>query len=166
MLTSGRTLCIVVRGLVCAALLALTAERADAQPTTHVYGMLGAGPAELSAGVDWLIGGGRVGIQAEAGVFAVSVGPTYHFFDRDSSRRLDLFANVDYLAFTDLNYEDVGVSVGGGAVYWKYKYVGFRLNAFGFVPVKDRIQTAHHHWGIQGGIAFSFHSVGSQRGPK
>jgi hypothetical protein len=118
--------------------------------------MLGIGPDSPSAGVDWAIGGGPLGIQADAGIVAVSLGPAYHFFYRDSARRLDPFAKVGYLAFTDLNYEDMGVSVGGGFIYWMHTHLGVRMNAFGFVPVKDRIQTAHHHWGVQGGIAFSF----------
>lgn len=155
---------VLIQVTVCAALFVFTAQGVTAQARTQVYGVAGAGPAVLAGGVDWLIGGSPVGLQAEAGLFALSLGPSYHFGDRRSSRRLDVFATAGYLSFTDLNYEDVGVRIGGGIVYWTQRHIGVRLDAYGFAPVEDRIRTPHHHWGLQGGIAYSFRSVGGPGG--
>jgi hypothetical protein len=141
-------------GVLFAALLFVCAPpRAEAQARTHAYALLGVGPSEIAGGVDWPLAGGPVGIYGELGLLAVSAGVSYHVL---RATPLNVFATAGYLSFSDLNEADAGVSLGGGIVYWWYKRVGLRLDGFGFVAVKEDIQTPHRHWGARGGLAVSF----------
>jgi hypothetical protein len=131
------------------------APRPAQAQAVHAYGVLGAGPSVLAAGVDCLVAGGPVGIRGDIGLLAMALGISYHVPERRPRRPLDVFTTAGYFSFSDLNNADVGVSLGAGVVYWRHRRVGYLVDGFGVVPIKEDILTPHRHWGVRGGIAIT-----------
>jgi hypothetical protein len=129
---------------------------AAAQEKTHAYAVIGAGPPMvLGGGVDCLIAGTRVGVLGEYGLLGLALGGTFHRLAR-SKTRLDIFTSASYVAFTDLNGEDTGVRLGGGLVYWNHRHIGYRVDAYAIVLIRDEINTMPEHWSVRAGVAFGF----------
>ena len=132
----------------------------NAQGRSHGYVSLGAGATDTDWGVDWLIPTTPIGIGAEMGVgnlLVLSFSGSYHPLAHRAPRKLDPFATVGFMTMTDLNYDAVGVNVGGGVTYWPRKRVGLRLDCFSFLATHDNIRLEdRHHWGVRAGVAFHF----------
>jgi hypothetical protein len=152
------------RASVLVLLILLFPSSARAQGKSHGYVSLGAGATDLNGGVDWLIGGGRIGIGGEVGagwVLLAAITGSYHFLARQP-RKYDLFATAGCAALGSSEFTSQGVTVGGGATYWPASRLGVRFDAFKFLPVAtdNSIPTDERspsrYWGVRAGVAFRF----------
>ena len=92
--------------LLCALFVALGFQPAGAQGRSHAYAVVS--ELNLSAGGDWLLADGPVGIGGDLGIVGFSVRTTYHFLELQDQRRLDPFVSAGYLLLTDLNNDPNG----------------------------------------------------------
>jgi hypothetical protein len=152
------------RASVLVSLLLLLPASLRAQGRSHGYISVGAGATDLTGGFDWLVAGGPIGIGGEVGVGWVSfaaITSSYHFL-ADRPRRYDVFATVGYAGLGSSEFSAHGVTVGGGATYWPAARVGFRFDAYKFLPVAtdNRIpadeRSPSRYWGVRAGVAFRF----------
>ena len=135
-----------------------------AQGKSHGYVSLGAGATDLNGGLDWVIGGGPIGIGGEVGagwVFLAAITGSYHFLARQP-RKYDLFATAGYAGLGSSEFSSHGVTVGVGATYWPAARLGLRFDAFRFLPVATdnsipaEERSPSRYWGVRAGLAFRF----------
>jgi hypothetical protein len=150
--------------VVLAAYLLVAPGTLTAQTKSHGHVSVGAGATDLSAGLDWIVKDGPVGIAAEVGVgwaFLAALNASYHFTGRQPSKH-DVFATAGYARMGSSEFSSNGLTIGGGTVYWPAARVGLRFDAFKFLPVstnhnipaEERSPT--RYWGVRAGVAFRF----------
>ena len=152
------------RALALALLILLLPSSLSAQGKSHGYVSLGAGATDLNGGMDWIIGGGPIGVGGEFGVGWVFLGAitgSYHF-PASRPRKYDLFTTAGYAELGSDEFSSQGVNVGGGATYWPAARLGLRFDAFRFLPVATHNvipaeeRSPSRYWGVRAGVAFRF----------
>jgi len=140
------------------------ARSLGAQGKSHGYVSLGAGATDLNAGLDWVIGGGPIGIGGEVGagwVFLAALTGSYHVLARRPGKH-DVFATIGYAGLGSSEFSSQGVTVGGGATFWPAARLGLRFDAFRFLPIAihnnipSEERSRSRYWGVRAGIAFRF----------